>query len=185
MIVWHDSLLTRAARFSQQGFSGACVWMTGLSGAGKSTLGVALEASLVASGRPAYRLDGDNLRHGLCHGLGFADADRRENVRRAGEAAFLLADAGLVAIVCLISPFAADRASARARMGDLPFFEVYVSTPVGACRARDPKGLYAARTAGLTGVDAPYEPPLAADIVLDTTQVEVEDAVRQIRGVLS
>jgi bifunctional enzyme CysN/CysC len=131
---------------------------------------VELERRLVAAGRPAYLLDGDNLRHGLNKGLGFSPADRAENVRRVAEVARLFADAGVVAIASLISPYAADRASARAISGDLPFVEVFVDTPLEVCEARDPKGMYAKARAGeirgFTGVDAPYERPSSPDLVL-------------------
>jgi len=146
--------------------------MTGLPASGKSTLAHALEERLVREGRPAYVLDGDNLRHGLNGDLGFSDADRVENMRRTAQVARLFADAGAVALVSLVSPFAADRDNARAlhAEADLPFFEVWIDTPVEVCEARDPKGLYArARSGelrGLTGVDAPYEPPSAPDLVV-------------------
>jgi bifunctional enzyme CysN/CysC len=151
---------------------GATVWLTGLSGSGKSTVAVALEALLVGSGRPAYRLDGDNLRHGLNADLGFTEADRTENVRRAGEVALLLADAGVVSIVPLISPYRSGRDAARAAHGaaGVPFVEVFVDTPLSICEQRDPKGLYAKARAGeitgFTGIDDPYEAPTAAELVL-------------------
>lgn len=151
---------------------GATVWLTGLSGSGKSTIAVELERLLNAAGRPAYRLDGDNLRHGLNADLGFSAEDRDENVRRAGEVARLLADAGVVAIVALISPYRVGRDRVRAihRESTLPFFEVYVDTPIEVCEERDVKGLYAkARTGeltGFTGIDDPYEPPAEPELVL-------------------
>jgi bifunctional enzyme CysN/CysC len=153
-------------------FAGATVWLTGLSGSGKSTVAVALERLLVAAGRPAYRLDGDNLRHGLNADLGFSAADRDENVRRAGEVARLLADAGVVAIVPLISPYRAGRDRARAVHAEagLPFLEVFVDTPIELCEQRDPKGLYAKARAGeitgFTGIDDPYEAPERPELVL-------------------
>lgn len=129
---------------------GATVWLTGLSASGKSTIAVELERQLVAAGRPAYLLDGDNLRHGLNADLGFGDDDRRENIRRVAEVASLFADAGVVAIVSLISPFAAQRDQARQVHADkgLPFGEVFVDTPLRVCESRDPKGLYARARAG-------------------------------------
>ncbi|RBM10320.1 adenylyl-sulfate kinase [Prauserella sp. PE36] len=167
-VVWQSAAVTREQRPSQ----GATIWLTGLSGSGKSTIAVELERRLVAIGRPAYLLDGDNLRHGLNADLGFTADDRTENVRRAGEVARLFADAGVVAVVSLISPYRAgrDRVRAAHEAAGLPFVEVYVDTPLEVCEARDPKGLYARARAGeltgFTGIDAPYEPPQAPDLVL-------------------
>ena len=146
--------------------------MTGLSGSGKSTVATACEARLIAFERPAYVLDGDNVRHGLNGDLGFSAADRAENVRRVGHVARLLADAGIVALVPLISPYRADRDLVRSlhAAAELPFYEVFVDTPIELCEQRDPKGLYAKARAGeitgFTGVDDPYEPPAAANLVL-------------------
>jgi bifunctional enzyme CysN/CysC len=167
-IVWHQGDVARSARLSR----GATVWFTGLSGSGKSTIASACERLLLGRGRPAYLLDGDNLRHGLNADLGFSADDRSENVRRVGEVARLFADAGVVAVVPLISPYRADRNRVREahRVADLPFVEVYVATPIELCEARDPKGLYAKARAGqisgFTGIDDPYEPPLNAELVL-------------------
>lgn len=167
-IVWHPGEVARAERPTV----GATVWCTGLSGSGKSTVAVAVERALVAAGRPAYVLDGDNLRHGLNGDLGFSAADRSENVRRVGEVARLFADAGVVALVPLISPYRADRDRVRAahELAGLAFVEVFVDTPIELCEARDPKGLYrrarAGELRGFTGVDDPYEPPLAAELIL-------------------
>ncbi len=167
-VTWHAGEVERGDRPS----SGATVWLTGLSGSGKSTVAVALERLLVEGGRPAYRLDGDNVRHGLNADLGFSEADRTENVRRVGEVARLLADAGVVAIVPLISPYRAGRDRARAIHAEsgVPFLEVFVDTPIDECERRDPKGLYAKARAGeitgFTGVDDPYEAPEAPELVL-------------------
>ena len=171
-IVWHQSQVARAERWAALGGAGATVWFTGLSGSGKSTIAVAVERELVASGRPAYLLDGDNLRHGLTVGLGFSREDRDENVRRVGEAALLFADAGFVALVSLVSPYRAARDAVRARheAAGLRFVEVFVDTPIELCEQRDPKGLYQKARAGeiplFTGVSDPYEEPLAAELVL-------------------
>jgi bifunctional enzyme CysN/CysC len=160
-ITWHPGDVSRDQRLSR----GATVWFTGLSGSGKSTIAVACERSLLATGRPAYMLDGDNLRHGLNSGLGFSAEDRAENVRRVAEVAKLLADAGVVAIVSLVSPYHADRERARTLHSEsgLPFAEIFVDTPLQVCEARDPKGMYAKARAGeiknFTGVDDPYEAP--------------------------
>ena len=151
---------------------GFTLWFTGLSGSGKSTVAVAVEDKLLEAGRPTYLLDGDNLRHGLNGDLGFSVADRAENVRRVGHVARLFADAGVVAVVPLISPYRVDRDAVRARHSEagLRFLEVFVDTPLELCEARDPKGLYAearaGRITGFTGVDDPYEAPTAPELVL-------------------
>jgi adenylyl-sulfate kinase len=148
------------------------VWFTGLSGAGKSTLAAAVEQRLVEGGRGAYRLDGDNLRTGLNADLGFSAEARLENIRRAAEVALLFADAGVVALVALISPYAEARLRARElhQRAAVPFVEVYLATSIEECARRDPKGLYARASAGnlvaFTGVDDPYEPPTAPDLVV-------------------
>ncbi|MEU2036687.1 adenylyl-sulfate kinase [Nocardia amamiensis] len=167
-VVWHSTAVGRDERATR----GLTVWLTGLSGSGKSTVAVELERRLVAAGRPAFLLDGDNLRHGLNSDLGFSAADRVENVRRVGEVARLFAEAGVVAVVSLISPYRADRDQVRAmhEAAGIPFLEVFVDTPLAVCEARDPKGMYAKARAGeirgFTGIDDPYEPPVNADIVL-------------------
>jgi bifunctional enzyme CysN/CysC len=167
-VVWHQGAVARAERPGV----GATVWFTGLSGSGKSTVAAELERALVAAGRPAYLLDGDNLRHGLNADLGFSAADRSENIRRVGEVARLFADAGVVALVPVISPYRTDRDRARAihEAAGVPFVEVFVDTPLEVCEARDPKGLYAKARAGeikgFTGIDDPYEAPLRPDLRL-------------------
>lgn len=151
------------------GGEGCTVLFTGLSGSGKSTLAYRVEKALIERGRLAYVLDGDNLRLGLNSDLGFSPEDRAENVRRVTEVAALVAEAGLIALVPLIAPYAADRAAARARHLDrgIRFYEVFVDTPLEVCEARDPKGLYAKARVGeikeMTGVDAPYERPESPD----------------------
>ena len=167
-VVWHAGAVGAAER----PWVGATVWFTGFSGSGKSTVAAAVEQALVDRGRVAYLLDGDNLRHGLNGDLGFSEADRAENVRRAGEVACLFADAGMVAIVPLISPYVADRERVRRRHedGGLRFVEVFVDTPLQECERRDPKGLYKKARAGelrhFTGIDDPYEPPTAPELHL-------------------
>jgi bifunctional enzyme CysN/CysC len=167
-VVWHSNVVQRDHRPTR----GLTVWLTGLSGSGKSTVAVEVEQKLVASGQPAYLLDGDNLRHGLNADLGFSAADRAENVRRVGEVARLFADAGMVAVVSLVSPYRADREQVRAlhEATGLRFVEVFVDTPLEVCEGRDPKGMYAKARAGeitgFTGVDDPYEAPTAPDLVL-------------------
>jgi len=188
---WQAAGLTREERWASLGGAGATIWFTGLPAAGKSTIASALEAHLVDSGRPAFVLDGDNLRHGLNGDLGFDEAARSENVRRTAHVARLLAEAGIVALVGLVSPYARDREEALAIHAavDLPFIEVFVDTPLALCEQRDPKGLYArARAgdlAGLTGVDAPYEAPSAPDLVLHSGSETVDEAVARVMQVLS
>lgn len=171
-VVWHDGHVSRSERAAATGGIGRIVWFTGLSGSGKSTVAVEVERRLVAASRAAYLLDGDNLRHGLNADLGFSAADRDENVRRVGEVAALFADAGVVALVPLVSPYRAarDAVRARAESAGLDFVEVHVATPLEECERRDPKGLYAKARAGelvgMTGVDDPYEAPLAPELVL-------------------
>lgn len=174
-ITWHHSELSREQRWRALGLQGATVWLTGLSGSGKSTVAVELESRLVAEGRAAYLLDGDNIRHGLNADLGFSDADRAENVRRNGELARLMADAGLVAIVPVISPFreGRDRVRRMHEVAGLRFVEVFLDTSLAECEQRDPKGLYAkARSgelSGMTGIDSPYEAPIDPELVLKPT----------------
>jgi bifunctional enzyme CysN/CysC len=167
-VVWHASAVERSERATR----GLTVWLTGLSGSGKSSVAVELERRLVAAGRPAFLLDGDNLRHGLNSDLGFSAADRTENIRRVGEVARLFAESGTIAIVSLISPYRADRDRAHAThdTAGIPFVEVFVDTPLEVCEARDPKGLYAKARAGevrgFTGIDDPYEAPTTPALVL-------------------
>jgi bifunctional enzyme CysN/CysC len=169
-VVWSPSALTRSERWRGLGQSGATVWLTGLPASGKSTLAAEVERRLVLDGRAAYRLDGDNLRHGLNGDLGFDAAGRTENVRRTAHVAALFADAGGVALVSLVSPYARDRAAARAVHDalDIPFVEVFVDTSLAECESRDHKGLYArARTgeiATFTGISDPYEVPETPDV---------------------
>jgi bifunctional enzyme CysN/CysC len=190
-IRWHPSSLDRDYRWAATGQRGATIWFTGLPGSGKSTVAVAVERALVESGQVAYLLDGDNLRHGLSDDLGFSAGDRAENIRRVGHLTRLLADAGVVALASLVSPLKSDRDIARAlnEAARLPFIEVYVSTSLAECEKRDPKGLYArARSGeltGLTGVDAPYEPPEHPDLVLDTTGADIDELVARVLEALN
>jgi bifunctional enzyme CysN/CysC len=178
-IRWHPSALERSVRWGATGQRGATLWLTGLPASGKSTIAVAVERALVESGRFAYLLDGDNLRHGLSGDLGFDPASRSENIRRVAHVARLFADAGAVAVVSLVSPFREDRLNARRlhEAAGLPFVEVFVDTPIEECARRDPKGLYAraraGRLTGMTGENAPYEPPEAAEFVIRAEPTEV------------
>jgi bifunctional enzyme CysN/CysC len=185
-LTWHHGELTREQRWAALGVRGGTIWFTGLSGSGKSTVAAGVERLLVAGGQPASMLDGDNVRHGLNSDLGFSDEDRTENVRRVGEVARLLADAGVVALVPVISPFRAGRAAARAahEAAGLRFLEVFVDTPLETCEARDPKGLYAkarrGELLGMTGVDSPYEAPLRPDLVLRPGDGPAEAQAEQV-----
>ena len=190
-IRWHPSSLDRDYRWGKTGQKGATIWFTGLPASGKSTVAVAVERALVESGQVAYLLDGDNLRHGLSDDLGFSAGDRAENIRRVGHLTRLLADSGVVALASLVSPLKSDREIARAlnEAAKLPFIEVWVATSLAECEKRDPKGLYARARAGelkgLTGVDAPYEPPENADLVLDTTGADIDELVARVLELLN
>jgi len=187
-VVWQQGI-DRARRWDLLGHGGATIWMTGLPGSGKSTIAAGVEAHLLVAGRSAYVLDGDNLRHGLNGDLGFSAGDRAENVRRTAEVSALLADSGVVVLVALVSPYRADREAARAihEARGLPFLEVHVATSLEECERRDPKGLYARARAGeitgLTGVDDPYEPPAAAEVVVGSGEA-AEDAVAAVLAAL-
>lgn len=185
-ITWHPGHVARGDRPTL----GATVWLTGLSGSGKSTVAAACERRLVHEGRPAYVLDGDNLRHGLNGDLGFSAADRAENVRRVGHVARLLADAGVVVLVPLISPYRADRNRVRALHdgAGIPFVEVFVDTPIELCEQRDPKGLYkkarAGEITGFTGIDDPYEAPAAPELVLRPADGDAESMASRVCALL-
>ncbi|KAG5178412.1 adenylylsulfate kinase [Tribonema minus] len=167
---WHQQCVTSREKAAQKGQLGCIVWLTGLSGAGKSTVANALDKLLTDQGKHCALLDGDNVRHGLNNNLGFSPEDRKENVRRLGEVAILLAEAGLIVIVAATSPYQDDRDAARQRCTCVPFMEVYMATPLATCEARDPKGLYAKarrhEIIGMTGIDAPYEEPVNAELRL-------------------
>jgi bifunctional enzyme CysN/CysC len=187
-ITFHPSKLSRDERWGALEATGATIWMTGLSGSGKSTIATAIEHTLVSAGRAAFMLDGDNLRHGLNADLGFSEEDRNENVRRVGEVAKILAEAGTVAIASLVSPYRGERDRVRKihEEAGIPFYEVFVNTPLEECERRDPKGLYAKARAGeikdLTGVGAPYEEPKTPDL---ETSPDLEEAVRQVLALLA
>ena len=165
--------ISPAERAQRNGHRGAVIWLTGLSGSGKSTLAMALERELHASGKQVYVLDGDNVRFGLNADLGFSPEDRTENIRRVGEVANLMAQAGLICLTAFISPYREDRERARKAAGDR-FFEVHVKADVETCEARDPKGLYKKARAGeipeFTGISAPYEAPDSPEFTVDTTE---------------
>ena len=180
-IVWHQHVIDKAARSAQKGHKPALLWFTGLSGSGKSTLAGALEVELMQRGIHTYLLDGDNVRHGLCSDLGFAPADRQENLRRVGEVAKLMVDAGLVVLAAFVSPYQAERDAIRARFAEGEFIEVFVDTPLAECEQRDPKGLYKKARAGeikhFTGIDDPYEAPLQPEIHLVNDKLPIAEGV--------
>jgi adenylyl-sulfate kinase len=183
-IVWHKYSINKADRAAKNQQRPVVIWFTGLSGSGKSTLAEALEKTLFAEGARCYLLDGDNVRHGLNKDLGFGDTDRVENIRRVGEVAKLMADAGLIVLAAFISPFQADRSMVRNILQEGEFIEVYMETPLSVCEQRDPKGLYKKARAGqiphFTGIDSPYETPECPEIHIDTSTQSVESGIDQI-----
>jgi adenylylsulfate kinase len=180
---WHAHAVDKPLLEKRLGQKGGVLWMTGLSGSGKSTIANALAQRLYQDGHFAYVLDGDNVRHGLCGDLGFSTEDRNENVRRVAHVARLFADAGIIAIVALISPTLAQRQMAREIGGD-NFLEVFVKADLSTCEGRDPKGLYKKARAGqipeFTGLTSPYEAPTHAELVLNTDTLQVEAAVERL-----
>jgi len=183
-IHWQALEVNKTARANIKGQQPTVLWFTGLSGAGKSTIANLVEKQLLALGRHTYLLDGDNVRHGLNRDLGFTDADRVENIRRVGEVAKLMADAGLVVMVSFISPFRAERRMARSLFAEGEFYEVHVDTPLVEAEKRDVKGLYKKARRGelknFTGIDSPYEPPENPEIYVDTTQSKAEESAAAI-----
>ncbi len=189
-IHWHEGEITREEREQAMGQKGASLWMTGLSGSGKSTIAVALEQVLAQRGFKAYRLDGDNVRHGLNRNLGFSAEDRAENIRRIGEVSKLFADAGIIAVNSFISPYQADRQLVRDlhREAGLPFLEVFVDAPLEVAEERDPKGLYkkarAGEIKGFTGIDDPYEAPDSPELHLRTDRFSIAECVQRVIDLL-
>jgi adenylyl-sulfate kinase len=187
-IVWHALDVDKAARSLLKGQKPAVLWFTGLSGAGKSTIANLVEKRLHALGHHTMILDGDNVRHGLNRDLGFSEADRVENIRRIAEVSRLFVEAGLIVLVSFISPYRTERLLARDRVGEGEFLEIFVDTPIGECRRRDPKGLYEKADSGLirnfTGVDAPYEEPLEPEIRLRTLEGSAEALADKVVTVL-
>lgn len=185
-IVKHAGSVTKELRDSVLGGAGCTVLLTGLSGSGKSTIGFTAERIFLDSGRAAFVLDGDNLRFGLNSDLGFSDEDRSENVRRVSEVARLMSEAGLITLVPLIAPFASGRERARQIHADagIGYLEVFVNTPLDVCESRDPKGLYkrarAGEIKGMTGIDAPYEPPAKPDLLIETMHAPVQEAAQTV-----
>ena len=191
-ITWHEGAVSRQEREKLLNQKGVTVWMTGLSASGKSTIACILEQLLLHKKKHAYRLDGDNIRHGLNKNLGFSADDRAENIRRIGEVAKLFTDAGVIAITSFISPYKKDRDALRAVMKPGEFIEVYINVSLDAAEQRDPKGLYkkaraalaAGKGMGFTGIDDPYEAPEKPEIVIETERMKPEDAAKQILAYL-
>lgn len=187
-IFWSQGKVTAVQRARRNGHPGCIVWLTGLSGSGKSTIATELERELFNIGKQAYVLDGDNMRHGLCSDLAFAPQDRKENIRRIGEVAKLFVDAGFICLTAFISPYRSDRDLIRQMVLDGQFIEVFVNAPLEVCETRDPKGLYAKARAQeikeFTGISAPYEAPLKAELELHTDQMTVAEAVAKVMDYL-
>lgn len=193
-VVWQPVAVSKEQREKRNGHRAVTLWLTGLSGSGKSTLSHAVEARLFAMGCNTFVFDGDNIRHGLCRDLSFSDADRTENIRRIGEVAKFTNQAGVIALTAFISPFRKDRDLVRSSMPEGDFIEIYVKCSLEQCEQRDVKGLYKKARAGeisaFTGISSPYEPPLNADLVVDTEHSSFDGCVDSViellcqRGVL-
>ena len=187
-VVWHNATVTRQRREAMNRHRGAILWFTGLSGAGKSTLAHSVEEHLHNMGCQTYVLDGDNVRHGLCGDLGFSAEDRIENIRRIGEVAKLFMEAGVIVLTAFISPFRADRNKVRATVLPGEFIEIYCQCPLDVCEQRDVKGLYKKARAGeidhFTGVSSPYEEPDAPELVVRTSERNLDECVEQALNML-
>ena len=187
-MVWHHATVTRERREAQNGHKSCVLWFTGLSGAGKSTLAHAVEEQLHQRGCRTFVLDGDNVRHGLSSNLGFSEDDRRENIRRIGEAAKLMMEAGVIAMTAFISPFRADREAVRKLMPHGDFFEIYCKASLETCESGDVKGLYKKARAGeiknYTGIDSPYEAPEKPELVIDTDMLNIEQSAGAVLKLL-
>lgn len=193
-VVWHHHPVDQSVRAAQKDQHPVVIWFTGLSASGKSTLAGALEQVLTTQGYHTYLLDGDNVRHGLCGDLAFSDSDRKENIRRVGEVAKLMADAGLIVMAAFISPFRADRQIVRDILPEGQFIEVFMDASLDVCKDRDPKGLYAKAERGeirqFTGIDSPYEAPLEAEVHVEAGELSVPEGMNLLldylhgRGIL-
>lgn len=183
-LVWHEGKITYEDRCKNLGQKGIVVWFTGLSGSGKSTIAVEVERELIKAGKAVYRLDGDNIRHGLNSDLGFSEEDRNENIRRIAEVAALMKEAGLITLASFISPFQRMRDFACEKAGQESFIEIYVKADVETCAKRDPKGLYDKAKQGeidnFTGISSPYEEPKNPDLVIDTTKLSIQESVQKV-----
>ncbi len=186
--LWHHAVIQREHRQQQNGHKSAVLWFTGLSGAGKSTLAHAVEEKLHHLGVRTYVLDGDNVRHGLCGDLGFSPTDRTENIRRIGEVAKLMVEAGVIVLTAFISPFRADRERVRGLMMHGDFLEIFCRCPLEVCETRDVKGLYKKARAGevkeFTGISSPYEEPVAPELVVDTANLMLDECAEQVLALL-
>ena len=187
-IVWHNATVTRERRQQQNGHKSVILWFTGLSGAGKSSLAHAVEEQLHQLGSRTFVLDGDNVRHGLSGDLGFSDDDRKENIRRIGEAAKLFLEAGVIAMTAFISPFRAEREMVRKLVPHGEFIEIYCRADLAVCEQRDVKGLYKRARAGeikdFTGISSPYEEPVSPEITVDTGTQPIEACVDEVIGLM-
>ncbi len=187
-IKWHHSEVTKEERRQLNNHKSAVVWFTGLSGSGKSTISVELEKELYHAGIRTFRLDGDNIRHGLNKNLGFSPEDRKENIRRIGEVSKLMVEAGMITLAAFISPYREDRNEIRNLLEEGEFIEVFVDASLETCESRDPKGLYKkvreGEIAGFTGIDAPYELPENPEIIVDTNRQRLEESVQTIMSYL-
>jgi len=188
-VVWHHHPVDQSVRAGQKDQRPVVIWFTGLSASGKSTLAGALEEVLTAQGYHTYLLDGDNVRHGLCGDLGFSDADRKENIRRVGEVAALMADAGLIVMAAFISPFRADRQIVRDILPEGQFVEVFMDATLEVCKSRDPKGMYAKAERGeikqFTGIDSPYEAPDDPEVHVDAGRLSVTESMNHLLDYLN
>jgi adenylylsulfate kinase len=183
-IKWHHSEVTKEHRRQLNNHKSAVLWLTGLSGSGKSTISVEMEKELHNAGVRTFRLDGDNIRHGLNKNLGFHPEDRKENIRRIGEVSKLMVEAGLITLAAFISPYREDRDEIRELLAEGEFIEVFVDASLETCKSRDPKGLYKkvrkGEIEGFTGIEAPYEVPTDPEIIVDTNIQSIEESVRTI-----
>lgn len=183
-VTWHDGAINKDDRRKKFGQRSFVIWFTGLSGSGKSTVSVELEKALFTKGNSVYRLDGDNVRHGLNSNLGFGPEDRTENIRRIGEVSKLFVDAGIITLTAFISPYREDRNSVRSLVAPDEFIEVYVKCSLEECEKRDAKGLYSKVRSGeiseFTGISSPYEEPIEPEILIDTEQMSIEESVNHI-----
>jgi adenylylsulfate kinase len=186
--VWHNATITRADREKLHQHKSIILWFTGLSGSGKSTLAHAVEDYLYKIGISTFVLDGDNVRHGLCSDLGFSDSDRVENIRRIGELAKLMTEAGIITLTAFISPFKSDRNSARKLVPHGDFLEIYCKCPIETCEMRDVKGLYKKARAGqipfFTGIESPYEEPEHPELIVNTHEISLDESVQRVVGLL-
>jgi len=183
-IVWHEHPVDKSIRSYMKKQRPCILWFTGLSGSGKSTIAGAVESKLAERLQHTYLMDGDNVRHGLCGDLAFSEADRNENIRRVGEVANLMVDAGLIVLTAFISPFISNRQVVRDMLKEGEFIEVHIDTPLAECEKRDPKGLYKKARAGeikdFTGIDSPYEAPVDPEIRIINYDITVEAAANQV-----